>query len=77
MAKSDWLMWQLSYLGVGLVNIVHPHSMCAMYIVISQWQSRVEIEHYSVVYFERDSLFSQRFIWSRAHLPSLTRYVQC
>ena len=23
----------------------------------------------------RDSLFSQRFMWSRAHLPSLTRYV--
>jgi len=25
----------------------------------------------------RDSLFSQRFMWSRAHLPSLTRHVQC
>ena len=23
----------------------------------------------------RDSLFSLRFMWSRAHLPSLTRYV--
>ena len=36
---------------------VHTHNHIYIYIYIYIWQSRVEIEHYSVSYFNRVTVF--------------------